>query len=272
MNLTGTIESVERRFKQILEEFFVSVYDEKSLPSHGIHHHRRVWNNARELLTLSQNKDHTTPHFISKLIIACYLHDIGMSVETGILHGVHSKRLCIGFLTANNLNSSDFSDLLDTIEYHDRKDYNGKGVANDLLTILSVADDLDAFGFIGIYRYSEIYLIRKIKPEELGKKVIDNASNRFDHFIKTFGQENELIMKHIEKYNILFSFFTGYNNQVPVYQFKKTIPAGYCGVIELFIKMTEEKTDISEILKEQKRYRNDKVISWYLNGLKSEIS
>ena len=31
---------------------------------------------------------------------------------------------------------------------------------NELLTILSVADDLDAFGFSGIFRYSEIYLIR----------------------------------------------------------------------------------------------------------------
>ena len=38
----------------------------------------------------------------------------------------------------------------------------------NLLTILSVADDLDAFGFIGIYRYSEIYLTRGIDPEKIG--------------------------------------------------------------------------------------------------------
>jgi hypothetical protein len=31
-----------------------------------------------------------------------------------------------------------------------------------MLTILSVADDLDAFGYIGIYRYIEIYLERGI--------------------------------------------------------------------------------------------------------------
>ena len=36
---------------------------------------------------------------------------------------------------------------------------------NDLLTVLSVADDLDAFGFTGIYRYSEIYLTRGINPD-----------------------------------------------------------------------------------------------------------
>ena len=33
-------------------------------------------------------------------------------------------------------------------------------------TILSVADDLDAFGFTGIYRYLEIYLTRGINPED----------------------------------------------------------------------------------------------------------
>ena len=51
MNLTASIESAELKFKQILEDFFVSVYDEKNLLSHGIDHHRRVWNYARELLS-----------------------------------------------------------------------------------------------------------------------------------------------------------------------------------------------------------------------------
>ena len=42
------------------------------------------------------------------------------------------------------------------------------GINNDLLTILSVSDDLDAFGYIGIYRYTEIYLTRGIDPEKIG--------------------------------------------------------------------------------------------------------
>jgi HD superfamily phosphodiesterase len=52
MNLTGTIESAERKFKQILEEFFIGAYDDRYLSSHGIDHHRRVWNYAKELLPL----------------------------------------------------------------------------------------------------------------------------------------------------------------------------------------------------------------------------
>ena len=52
MNLTVSTESAELQFKQILEEFFIK---------------------ACRLLQL-----------LSKLIIASYLHDIGMSVETGV--------------------------------------------------------------------------------------------------------------------------------------------------------------------------------------------
>jgi hypothetical protein len=47
MNLIVIFESAELQFKQILEEFFVSFYDEKSLVSHGIDHHRRVWKYAK---------------------------------------------------------------------------------------------------------------------------------------------------------------------------------------------------------------------------------
>ena len=49
MELSGIIESAEKQYKQILEEFFISVYDESLLPSHGIDHHRRVWKYSKEL-------------------------------------------------------------------------------------------------------------------------------------------------------------------------------------------------------------------------------
>ena len=44
--------------------------------------------------------------------------------------------------------------------------------------MLSVADDLDAFGFTGIYRYSEIYLMRGINPNQLGHLIIENAAKQ----------------------------------------------------------------------------------------------
>lgn len=272
MNLTGTIESAERQFRQILEEFFISVYDQKSLPSHGIAHHRRVWNNAKEILQVCYAKNKIIqPDFVTKLLIACYLHDIGMSVDPGFFHGIHSRNLTVNFLTNNKLNSRDFDDLLDAVENHDNKDYSAGRSNNELLTILSVADDLEAFGYTGIYRYSEIYLTRNIKPIILGEMIIENAEKRFNHFKTTYKDYPELLRKHRERYEILIGFFNEYNRQAVSYEFNSIDPEGYCGVIELFIKMNKEKTDITDTIKEHNRYHDDEVISGFLTGLKSEI-
>ena len=61
MNLTVSIESAELKFRQILEDFFVSVYDEKDLFSHGIDHHRRVWSYAKELLSIPLRQYNSRP-------------------------------------------------------------------------------------------------------------------------------------------------------------------------------------------------------------------
>jgi HD superfamily phosphodiesterase len=272
MNLIPSVESAEQQFKQILEDFFISIYDEKSLTSHGIDHHRRVWNYAKELLICKFDPDSEFPlQFISKLIIACYLHDIGMSVDNGIRHGKHSRHLCINFLNKHNLPLNEYKDLLETIENHDNKEYPGSRKPNELLTILSAADDLDAFGFSGIYRYSEIYLIRDIKPGLIGEMIIENASKRFDHFKENFGFNNALLQKQSDRFNILIRFFTGYNKQVPSYHFDSQKPKEFCGVIEMFIQMIKNKKEFNYIYSEQERYPDDQVIQWFFNGLKTEI-
>jgi HD superfamily phosphodiesterase len=272
MNLTGTIESAELQFRQVLEEFFISVYDEKSLPSHGIDHHRRVWNNAKEILSVSHNKNKIlSSDFISNLIIASYLHDIGMSVDSGFRHGIHSRDLTARFLSANNFDINEFTGLLEAIENHDKKDYPGETKINDLLSILSVADDLDAFGFMGIYRYAEIYLMRDIKPEIIGEMIIENAEKRYNHFKVNFAQYTELFQKHQYRYEILKVFFNEYNKQALSYNFNITNPTGYCGAIELIMKMIEKKSDLQYLLSQQEKYQNEKEISWFLNGLKTEI-
>lgn len=272
MNLNHTVESAEHQFKQILEDFFITIYNERSLASHGIDHHRRVWQYAKELLYLKfDTNSGLSFQFISKLIIACYLHDIGMSVDSGIRHGKHSSNLCKEFLSKNNLLINEYEDLLETIENHDRKEYPGNSDVNELLTILSVADDLDAFGFSGIYRYSEIYLIRGIKPEIIGEMVIENAAKRFEHFEKYFDINNPLVQKHRDRYNILISFFTEYNKQAPSFRFYCQKPLGFCGIIELFIQMIKSKKVLNTIFEEQEKYPEDDIIQWFFNGLKTEI-
>ena len=80
------------------------------------------------------------------------------------------------------LMKNDYKDVLETIENHDNKDYPqaAEGISA-LLNVLSVADDLDAFGFTGIYRYSEIYLARGINPLKLGNLIRENAAGRFEN-------------------------------------------------------------------------------------------
>lgn len=273
MNLTEIIESAEFQFRQILEEFFISNYGENYLSSHGIDHHRRVWNYAKALLTQSHYQNpFSNTKLPSRLIIACYLHDIGMSVETGIRHGKHSRNLCIQFLKENNLAADEYQDVLDAIENHDNKDYSGDAIVNDLLTILSVADDLDAFGFEGIFRYSEIYLARGIKPEMIGNLVRDNALKRFDNFMMTFGYSDELVQKHKARFMILDNFFSEYNKQALTYHFGGKNPVGYCGVIEILAEMIKNKIGSRDILSKSGKSQEDKVIKWFFDGLRLEIS
>jgi hypothetical protein len=272
MNLTASIESAELRFRQILEDFFVSVYDEKNLYSHGIDHHRRVWRYARELLFVPLINNNSGPSCNpSELIIACYLHDIGMSVEHGPRHGKVSRELGTQFLEKNNLHEKDFKNVLDTIEYHDRKDYFAKTGRNDLLNLLSVADDLDAFGFTGIYRYSEVYLTRGITPVRLGHLVLENAKKRFDNFETIFGTDAFYVQIHRKRYSILKSFFTHYNKQAGTYDFSTAEIEGYCGVIQLFMLMINSKMSFRDFLTETEQYQDDVVIGSYFDGLKSEL-
>jgi HD superfamily phosphodiesterase len=272
MNLTVTFESAELQFKQILEDFFVSVYNEKSLSSHGIEHHRRVWNYAKELVALINTKNTISdPSFISNLILTCYLHDIGMSVDPGIRHGHHSKDLCICFLHDNSLDKTKYEDVLSAIENHDNKEYKTSATENDLLRILSISDDLDAFGYIGIYRYSEIYLLRGIKSQEIGHLIRENAAKRFENFVKIFGFADEFVQKHKKRYEILDNFFREYNTQAITYKFGTGYPVGYCGVMETFNEMMHQKGVIKDVGTVLEKYSNDPVIFWYFSELELEL-
>jgi hypothetical protein len=271
MDLTGIIESAEEQYKQILEGFFISVYEDDLLSSHGLEHHRRVWKYSRDLLTHIPLKTSNKSKLAQDLIIASYLHDIGMSVDPGIRHGKHSREICSRFLIQNHRADEDFSELLDAVENHDDKDYTGKQVRNDLLRILSIADDLDAFGITGIYRYSEIYLIRGVSFEEIGLRIIENGAKRFDNIVKTSGLDDEFIDRHRQRYNTLVNFFFKYNEQLPSYSFGTSKPAGHCGVIELIADTIKNKTDLKVFYNNVEKFKKDSVIEWFFSELKKEL-
>jgi hypothetical protein len=272
MNLNSQIESSETRLKQILENYFVSEFGERELPSHGLAHHRRVWNYCKEIANILYNKGLSfSDHFFYNLIVAAYLHDIGMIVDSGPRHGKHSREMCNHFLRLNQLSIDSFNEALEAVEFHDRKDYNPSDNKINLLTILSLADDLDAFGFTGIFRYAEIYLLRNIGFEDLGSFIMDNASARFNHFIKIIGYQDSIVEKHKKRYLILDDFFKEYNIQVLSYKFGTTEPTGYCGVIEIISKLIENRVYINDFLDNREQFKYDHTIRWYFNGLASDF-
>jgi HD superfamily phosphodiesterase len=273
MNLTSFIDTAEREFRHILEEFFTGVYDESFPSSHNIEHHRRVWKYAKELLPcyirINPSTDNNLPQ---KLLIASFLHDIGMSVDPGVKHGHYSRDLCKQFLKENHLKETDYSDVLSAIEYHDDKEYHYSDGENDILKILSVADDLDAFGFIGIFRYTEIYLMRKANIFQIGKMIRDNARGRFENFRNIFRTSAELVRKHEQRYRILDDFFSEYNLNAQHYEFGKMEPKGYCGIIDIINNNILKRTNYSNFTSVSIINHKDPVIKWFFRGLNEDIS
>jgi len=137
--------------------------------------------------------------------------------------------------------------------------------------VLSVADDLDAFGYTGIFRYSEIYLERKISFREIGIRIRENARNRFENFEKHFIFSDDLYLLHKLKYEILDNFFKSYNDTLDSYDFKNLKPFGYCGVIHLFSNITKERIMLNEFILDHNNYSYDRVMNWYFKGLISEM-
>jgi hypothetical protein len=267
-----THQAIEDSLKTEIESYFLSIYPEDHLYSHGLGHHRRVWQYAKEILygINHQYRDWNSILF-ENLMIACYFHDIGMAINQDPGHGTTSKNECIKFLENRRSKLTEFQEALSAIENHDNKEYNTTQNGNIILRILSIADDLDAFGFIGIYRYSDIYLRRQIDPKNIGTAILKNATARYDNFIRTGELNSDLFIRHRLRFEILESFFIDYNKQLTDYKFTNTEISGYCGIVQLFSSMIGQqcKPDFSNIFS---KYSNDPVITWYSEGLLSELN
>jgi hypothetical protein len=223
MELSDIIINEEENYLRSLETFFSGIWGETNLPSHDLEHHRRVWYYVKEIL--EQKRDiHCDPLLIRNLLISSYLHDIGMSDDQGIKHGLKSRIIAEKYLSVNKLIKSDYYDALDAIEHHDNKDYNKSAWNNIILEILSVADDLDAFGSNGISRYMEIYLARGIPKEMIGYAILENAASRFENFKLFADAGSELFLRHRKRYSELREFFENYNLQAEILKSGKEKP------------------------------------------------
>jgi HD superfamily phosphodiesterase len=274
MDLSYRIISAETDLIEDLEGFFTETFLSVNLASHALDHHKRVWKYARELILLPAVSDQINDElFANKLLIASYLHDSGMSVDHGTRHGVHSRRFCEQFLKKHKLPVNDFADALDAIENHDNKDYSTASSDSQLLNILSVADDLDAFGYIGIYRYLEIYLARNKPFDQIGYLILENVKKRFDNLSHSLEFIPGFIGKQKIRYEIIYSFFTSYNFQIEKsgYITGNQKPAGYCGVAELIDGNIRKNSSFENLLLTGSSSNYDNVIRVFFSELKKEL-
>jgi HD superfamily phosphodiesterase len=214
-------KTAEDKWERHILLYLSGLYKNRWIPSHDLTHHKRVWQNAKDLTRLIEPKIQLEDsHFYEKLILSCFFHDTGLLQDTGELHGTLSRKFCEDFLRLHKDKIEfDTTKMLEAIENHDRKNYkNISGTSSvGLFEILSMADDFDAFGAIGAYRYIEIYLLRLFEPNQIAEKILYNAAGRYRNFVQILNKFKVEIPFLEPKYEKLRSLFlTGPFLEYPV--------------------------------------------------------
>ena len=212
-SISEIIKDVESKWLKLLLSFNKQLFASTYIPSHDHTHHSRVWQNAKELIcSLSNYNVEINYTFVEKVIIACLFHDTGLTVTLDEKHGAASRRICEDFFSEQN-QPINFNEILNAIEFHEDKKYIKNSTSkNSIYSILAASDDIDAFGYIGVYRFAEIYLMRNIKIDEIGKKVLFNLENRFKNIENIYGNIKPFFSLTKVKYGIVHEFYTSLKN------------------------------------------------------------
>ena len=207
--LKNHIQVAENKWLERLYNYCEKIFADKKIPSHDHTHHLRVWEYTKEILNAINNSSEINYNLVESCLIASLFHDTGLSKTLDENHGYESRKICELYFEKNNLTlPKNFKKILSAIEKHDDKDYKQNN--HNLGTIQSIlcnADDLDAFGKIGVIRYTEIYLLRGINLNKLPELVIKNLDKRFLNFEKTYNSFSDLYNKHRARYLTTRKFF-----------------------------------------------------------------
>lgn len=208
------------------------------LPSHDHTHHLRVWNLCKLLLLeISSFNSKMDQSMVEGVLIAAFFHDLGMFSSIREDHGRLSREICeLWFRESGQEEPERYTEILKAIEFHDRKEeqiYDSFQPDKwpEILGILSVADDLEALGIIGIYRYAEIYLMRDIPMEELGSRILENVRSRFEKIEEGCRLCPDLLEAYRKQYKDLYKFYSEYNLQLKNTSNSYQVSSGPLGVI-----------------------------------------
>ena len=212
----SAISKAEQQWLKPITSHLLSVYGRVHLPSHDPSHHLRVWAYCKELMHQLVVHEVTLGFTAEQALIASLFHDVGLTVDTSEFHGYQSRLLCEQFFSNNHQQPIEgLEEILYAIEHHDDKRFKNADSMHgpiDLVTLISTADDLDAFGLVGVFRYLEIYALRGIAIEDIPQKVLVNLGNRFANFEQSFGYIPAMLNKHNSRYGITRVFFEEMRN------------------------------------------------------------
>ncbi|MQY78424.1 MAG: HD domain-containing protein [Bacteroidetes bacterium] len=250
------IYNIEQKWLKTLFKVCRNTFSDSFLPSHDETHHYRVWTIAIELIRELGTQDiHFSETDIEKILIAVFFHDIGMAKNLDKEHGKISRNICENFFEINpGKKIRGLNEVYETIEKHDNKEYKNNiqfpMKPTNLFFILSVSDDLDAFGIIGIYRYAEIFLMRNININDLPEKVLDNLNSRFDYFQKNYGFLVRFAEKQKARYLTIKSFYEALQKQLTDKPGTSSVQYGPLGVITNIIQFVLERKLSPDVISE----------------------
>jgi len=226
-------KSTEKKWFPKIEKFFQQHIGHTFIPSHDFNHHKRTWFFAKQLIaTLQKHEYNISPLLIEQTMWACMFHDIGMSITISPKHGEEGVRLFKQFVDIHQPRIDDIADVYYAIENHDDKTYLNQ--TDNLISpyhILTIADDLDAFGHIGVYRFIEIQLLRKTHPSVIHQPVLSSLQARFDHFSGRFNRLNGFFEEHKNRYQTASNFFKTLQDEVETIGYKSYYFIGAMGVL-----------------------------------------
>ncbi len=279
-SLSENIILAEKKWLNEIYNFLKAEFIKNPLPSHDHLHHIRVWKYGKLLIQQIQNSAIETDYdFIEALLIASLFHDSGMLKTYGKDHGMAGKIICTEFMSEFDEKPARMDEILNAIEKHDNKTYMGPGPLikdnkPNLLTVLNICDDLDAFGKIGIYRYAEIYLMRGIPLEDLGLKIIANLAGRFQNFNSNCSKLPEMIRIHIPRFNEIDRFFRQYNLQLrKIEAGEGNARSGPVAVIKIIYRYSLlHQNDMESICEAIVSENSDAYIQNFFKDLRKEIN
>ncbi|MFO7922343.1 MAG: hypothetical protein R6U58_01465 [Bacteroidales bacterium] len=245
----------------VLFKYCRSLFAGCHLPSHDHHHHLRVWHYAKDiLLELSEKGIQLSSNQVSLLMLSVFFHDTGLTKTLDKMHGLESMRICRDFLDRNpELFTVDVYDALRAIELHDKKEspaFMNRYTEPDILEILAISDDADAYGPVGVLRYAEIYLLRGISYSSLPGMVLKNMFHRFEFLSSRSWVPEMFFEKHKSRYNYAKNFYL----EMEMQQQSGSIYHTNRKILETYMnKIVKDKMDIQKFAGELIKSDNQRI-------------